>query len=242
MDIIARLARDLRRPLTTATTEQLAAWLARPRWSRATRSTYRYHIQAYYAWLADVADLPVNPAGKLLRVRVPQRPPRPVSVQVLAEILARARNPYRRYILLASHEGLRCGEIAVLRTEHMTRELITVRGKGDKVRYVDTHPLVWAEICRMPPGRIWHLPHHHPDWVAHAVSNYCSVYLTKLGFEDVTMHMFRAYFATEVYRRTGNLRVVQELLGHASVATTQRYTSVSDEERRLAVHALPAVA
>ena len=50
-----------------------------------------------------------------------------------------------------------------------------------------------------------------------------------------TMHKLRHRFATRVYRGSRNLRAVQVLLGHASIATTERYTAVDDDEIRAAM-------
>jgi integrase/recombinase XerC len=55
-----------------------------------------------------------------------------------------------------------------------------------------------------------------------------------------TMHTLRHRFATRAYRGTRNLRAVQVLLGHASIATTERYTAVDDTEVRAAMIAAGA--
>lgn len=55
--------------------------------------------------------------------------------------------------------------------------------------------------------------------------------------EGWSMHKLRHRFATKAYAGSRNLRAVQEALGHASVATTQRYTAVSGTEVRAAVAA-----
>lgn len=54
------------------------------------------------------------------------------------------------------------------------------------------------------------------------------------------MHTLRHRFATRAYRGTRNIRAVQELLGHSSIATTQIYTAVDDEEMRAAMLAAAA--
>jgi site-specific recombinase XerC len=54
------------------------------------------------------------------------------------------------------------------------------------------------------------------------------------------MHQLRHRFASRAYRGTRNLRAVQELLGHANVSITERYTQVDDEERRAAMMAVVA--
>jgi site-specific recombinase XerD len=55
--------------------------------------------------------------------------------------------------------------------------------------------------------------------------------------DGVTAHMLRHWFATKTYTASGNdIRAVQELLGHASVATTQIYTMVESDVKRRAVN------
>lgn len=224
------------------TTQRLASWLARPGLSRATRAVYRFHLQAWCRWKFTVGLVDEDPAIGLPRIRVPKAPPRPVTTTVLAQILRRAGPPYRTYFALAAYAGLRCLEVVTLDREDVTEETMWIRGKGDKVREVPTHPVVWRLVEPLSHGRIWHLPGYEPHVASHKLSMYGSRQLTRLGFPDVTMHMLRHWCGSETYRRSRNLRATQELLGHASIATTERYTQVSSEERRLAVHALPAVA
>jgi len=56
--------------------------------------------------------------------------------------------------------------------------------------------------------------------------------ISRLMPDGWSMHKLRHRFATRGYAGTGNLRAVQEALGHASVATTQRYTAISSREVR----------
>lgn len=238
--VITRFSVSLGADPSHATTQELATWLARSGWSRATRQVYRYHLRAYYGWLASTGLIPADPSEHLLRIRAPHGPPRPVTDAVLNEVLARARNPYLRYFVLAAYGGLRCQEIVTLEREDVDQDRLLVRGKGDKVRMVPTHPLIWQLLADIPPGPIYHLGPYEPHVAAHGLSRHASRVLTRMGHRDVTMHRLRHWFGSRTFQLSKNLRATQELLGHASVATTQRYTQVSDEERRLAVNALPA--
>ena len=58
---------------------------------------------------------------------------------------------------------------------------------------------------------------------------------------NVTLHQFRHTFASECLRRTGNLRMVQVLLGHSKPETTARYLLVFDEEKEEMAYALDDV-
>ena len=56
-------------------------------------------------------------------------------------------------------------------------------------------------------------------------------YATRAGIEkDIHPHTLRHSFATDLYRRTTNIRLTQKALGHSNLATTQIYTHIVDEE------------
>ena len=139
-------------------------------------------------------------------------------------------------ILLAAYQGLRVHEIAKFRGEDIRGGELHVIGKGQVAATVPLHPLVAAEAAKYPQG--WWFPssrtasgHVH----AKSVSTVMGQALERAGVQ-ATPHQLRHYFGTEVFRSSGgNLRVAQELLRHASPATTALYTKVDDAERRAAV-------
>jgi integrase/recombinase XerC len=179
---------------------------------------YLFHIQAWCRWKFTMGLVDQDPSVGLPRIRVPKPPPRPVTTAALGQIMRRAVAPYRTYFGLAAYAGLRCLEIVTLDREDVTEESMWIRGKGDKVREVPTHPVVWHLVEPLPLGRIFHLPGYEPHVAAHKLSMYGSRQLTRLGFRDVTMHMLRHWCGSETYRRSRNLRATQEILGHASIA------------------------
>jgi integrase len=134
--------------------------------------------------------------------------------------------------LLAGEAGLRRAEVAVVHCNDLLRDdagwSLIVHGKGGKQRVVPLTDRLAAEIRTYAPrgylfpGRID--GHVSPSWVGTVISN-----LMPPGW---TMHKLRHRFATRGYAGTRNLRAVQEALGHASVATTQRYTAVANDEVR----------
>jgi integrase len=147
-------------------------------------------------------------------------------------------------VLLAAFQGLRCGEIARLSRDDVTVEWLPVLRKGGKTQLLPTHPLVFAELSALPPGPA--VPrtrggHFRPKGLAIAASRQ----LTRAGLPDLTLHWFRHRFATmsllpkDLGGAGADVRTVQELLGHESLASTQVYTRVTDTQRRAAVLALP---
>ena len=125
-----------------------------------------------------------------------------------------------------------------------TRDALTVTGKGNKTRMVPLLPQVArliAEYVALCPN----LPPDGPLFVgarggplSPRVMQLAMARLRgALGLPDsATPHALRHSFATHLLARGGDLRAIQELLGHASLSTTQIYTAV-DTERLLDVYA-----
>lgn len=227
---------DLPAGLCAATGEELAAWLAFEDWSRATRATYHKHLIRFYRWATNPGDpwLSFDPSAELRAPTVPAGLPRPAPADVVRRAIHDTADPWRLFCRLAAFAGLRACEIAVLRREDVDAEWIRVhRGKGGKGRAVPTRPLVWELVAPMPPGPLVRRPSGKPptgDWV----STHTGAYLTSVGI-PTALYGLRHAFATEVQNRYRDLRTTQELMGHASPVTTQRYTLVTDESKRDAV-------
>jgi integrase/recombinase XerC len=142
--------------------------------------------------------------------------------------------------------GLRLGEALSLRRADAPRAgqaALRVTGKGDKQRTVPVLPAVVAAIddylAHAPagaPGDPLFLGARGGPLNPRLVQRRMAELRARLGLpEDATPHALRHSFATHILAGGADLRAIQELLGHASLSTTQRYTAV-DAERLLAVH------
>jgi integrase/recombinase XerC len=234
--ILRRMDTQTECGLDAATADEIRDWINMGRRSKATRSLYRTAVASFFAWATDPADprLDYNPTVLVPTVRVPKRSPRPAPEGMLADILARARRPYRDWFVLASYGGLRCCEIAELDREDITEKAMELHGKGDKYRVVPTHPLVWAAVRDLPPGPVARNRDGGRTTRLH-ITRRANPHLHALGYA-ISMHQLRHRFATAVYEASGfDLRTVQELLGHTSVATTQGYVAVAAQARTRAV-------
>lgn len=209
-------------------------------WGRQSLATYSRHTRGFYRWAIQVGRLaPPDPSDALPRPSVPRTVPRPATDEELAAALERARDPYRLWVLLAAYAGLRCIEIARLSREDVTERGIAIRaGKGDKPAFVPTHPLIWQAVRDLPPGPIARRADNgEPVATERYISYAWCAYARRVGIR-VGMHQFRHWFGTTALRNCGNMRTVQTLLRHSSIASTVIYTAVSDMELTQAVESL----
>jgi integrase/recombinase XerC len=228
--VLRSAARELPHGLC-AEPQEIVAWLATHR-AANTRAGYATALRAFYRWCLADGRITVDPTAGLPAPRQRRGVPRPVTDAELAALLGRARQPVATWCTLAAYAGLRCVEVARLRPEDITPEVLYVTGKGDKPRAVPTHPLVWAAAAGLPPGPV--AGGRTPATVSHRVS----AEARRLGLPGVTAHRLRHWCLTQV-QRGGDLRVTQEIAGHSSPATTAVYTQVSDAAKRAAVLGLP---
>jgi len=142
--------------------------------------------------------------------------------------------------------GLRIAEALALKRKDMpTGDQLTVSGKGNKSRMVPVLPQVakliadYVALCPLdlpPDGPLFAGARGGP--LGPRIVQLAMARLRgALGLPDsATPHALRHSFATHLLARGGDLRAIQELLGHASLSTTQIYTAV-DSERLLEVYA-----
>lgn len=236
--LLTRMDRVLPYGVEQATEDELADFLGQFV-AVQTKATYLTHIRGFYRWATDPARplLDFDPSATLKRPRVPEGTPRPVTDDELARILT-IPAPWIAPIVLAAFGGLRCFEIAPLRRQDITADLITIRyGKGGKPATVDTHPMVWRHVEPLPKGPLIRKVKGEPadaTWLSQRIA----YQIRKVGVE-ATAHRLRHWFGTNVLAGCGNLRVVQEALRHSNLSTTQVYTKVNPDQRRAGVQSLP---
>jgi integrase/recombinase XerC len=255
-EILTRADRELPFGLELATTDELKAWLYKPRQTRdgerpkakSSIGTYWGALAGFYAWAFDPRNPwleGVNPwAWMPPRPRVPPGQARPVENDQLRRILTQAAQPFRLWALIAAYQGLRCCEIAGLDREHITQvRLFVAYGKGGKQRAHDTDPQVWQAVRDLPPGPLaidWRTGQRaSARFVSVKFAQHCRL---KLGMPGVSMHMLRHWLGVTTLDETDNIRVVQEMLGHDALSSTQIYTRATVKQQRAARARLPRLA
>jgi len=221
----------------TATTSDLVAWLDQPGWKPATRRAVRSSLRAYYKWALDAGVRPDDPSAKLRPIRVPERRIKEAPLEVVEEALAGASDRDRLALGLAVFAGLRRAEIAGLHADHidLVEEMLEVTGKGSKTRWVPIHPRLLADLTEVKRtgGHVF----RGADGWSPVTADAMGRRLARLLPGRWTAHSLRHAYAGNVYRASKDIRAVQQLLGHASVATTQLYTHVDRDDLRAAVGA-----
>lgn len=201
------------------------------------------HVQEFYRWAVapGVGLIGADPSRVLEKPRAQRRLPRPLSESQFRVLLAAADPETKAIIGLSGFAGLRAGEIAGLVWSEVDLQGRTIRviGKGDKERVVPvSEPL--AEILSALKHRNGPVVRRRDGGngpsTANLISMRASAHGQMLGL-CFRLHQLRHRFATVALDATGDLRVVQELLGHESPATTAVYTKVRQGKLKAAVDA-----
>lgn len=244
-ELLMRVEGDLGE-LNRLTEAKLTTWLARDGWSAQTRATYFGHLHGYMIWALKGGQIDKDPMLNLARPKVPKRSPRPASAEQYRQVMAQAEPRWQVAATLARYAGLRASEIARAQRGDVDEQNIRVRGKGGRVDMLPMHPAVWALVVDLPDGHLV-LSARGVPYSPAAISHAFGTRMRQLGVpRPMGLHMLRHAYATSLLRRAedggagANLRVTQELMRHASPATTAVYTQVTDSERRRAVLALAA--
>jgi len=225
----------------STTPDTLTGWLANPALSPWTRVTYYYHVRSYFGWLHQTAQIESNPATELRVPKTPKDRPRPLTATEATRVLGAASGNLRAYLLLGMLAGMRVHEIAKMRGEDINERTIFVLGKGQQQAFVPTHPALW-DLAQSYPTRGWWFPSARSA-TGHVLGQSISTMMTRhfaaLGV-DGSIHRCRHSYATNLLRNGANIRVVQTLMRHESLATTAKYTAVDEDERIRAIAGLSA--
>jgi site-specific recombinase XerD len=191
--------------------------------SRVTIQNAVWNLRTFFDFLGGLIQR--NPARGVSAGKAPKRLPRVLTVEEVARLIVAARSHRDRAIIeLFYATGCRVSELRSLRVEDLdlaAQSVLVRRGKGDKDRLVlygrkaaealETHlgsrrsgPIF--KLCRTALWGIVRLAARRAD------------------LDGVHPHTLRHCFATHLLEHGADLRCIQELLGHASLVTTQKYT------------------
>ena len=252
---LEHFARWLDAPPSGATTEQLESYVAQLRadgLSPATIARRLASLRALYRHLMLLGTRLDNPAAELTSPRRIRKLPRTLSPAEAERLIEAANGTTPRalrdsaIVELLYGAGLRVGELVSLdkSSVDLDERLVRALGKGSKERVVPVGRRAVEALRRyLSRGRPYLDARHRPELFLNAKGGpltRAGVFLIlrrlagKAGLEPerIHPHLLRHSFATHLLEGGADLRSVQEMLGHADLATTELYTHVSDSRRR----------
>jgi integrase/recombinase XerD len=242
------------------TTQHLADYLGHRRSTDGVGTTTVHltgrHLKPFFSWLARRQLREENPAEDLHLPKLPQRLPKTLSEADIRQLLESTAGGTpldlrdRAMLELFYACGLRLSELTMAKLENLSLEegWIRVTGKGNKTRLVPIGSAAREALDQYlqtsRPSLVksvttsWLFLGIHGDRLTVArVATIVKERAVKAGLDPkkVHTHLLRHSFATHLLGHGADLRVIQELLGHADIAATEIYTHV-ETERLKAVH------
>lgn len=217
-------------------------------------------LRTFYRWL-ESENILTNPAIRQVTMpKVPHSVPKPLTVQDAAKTMGQTETDPSKaavkdwvdkrdtaVLLLLYGAGLRVSEALGLTREDVTAAehgVLRIIGKGNKERAVPVLPIIWDAILAYLSVCPFDVDAGEPIFrgekgrplSARVVQLKMQRTREMLGLPDTaTPHALRHSFATHLLSSGADLRQIQELLGHASLSTTQVYTEV-DRDHLLNVY------
>jgi integrase/recombinase XerD len=245
-------------PLSEIGVDELTRFLSARKDSGLSAASLRIttvHLKVFFRWMAMRGKLPMDPAEPLISPRPDMSLPETIhfgDVAKLLDSIDRSKFLGRRdhtMLELFYSSGLRLSELCQARLETLDFEenFIRVTGKGNKTRIVPVgkkaREALEDYLANERPNLVKKKTSSHiflsvrggalsPDRVREIVKERAKM----AGIDhNVYPHLLRHSFATHLLEGGADLRVIQELLGHADISTTQIYTHV-EGKRLKAVH------
>ena len=258
LDALARWLHKNHTPLRDVGTDELAAFLTQRKQEGLSAASLRIttvHLKVFFRWLALKGTLEMDPAEPLLAPRPDLTLPATLHAREITRLLesvdpsARLGRRDLAILELFYAAGLRLSELCGLRFEMMDLEdgFLRITGKGNKTRVVRVGSKALQAIAdylsNERPSLVTKRTSSHlflsirgsalsPDRVRQIVKHRAQL----AGIEQsIHPHLLRHSFATHLLEGGADLRVIQELLGHADISTTEIYTHV-DRHRLKSIH------
>lgn len=242
---LAYMARSLACTPRQVTEELLIDWFGgdhHSHWATETRRSYRNTFNGFYRWAYRNKHVRVDLSYSLPRVRARRPMPRPTPEDVRQEAHEGADDRVNLMLELCDY-GLRRCEVAVVDTDDVTDgpsgPSLLVHGKGRKLRII---PITSQLAARIRAGAAGHTPgapttgHLFPGQVdGHLSPRWVGTLCARVMPGIWTMHSLRHRTATRAHKITHDIIATRDLLGHASIATTEMYTQGDDDAVRIAM-------
>jgi len=233
------------------TIRSFLAWMDERNISRQTSARKIAALRSFYKFLMKRSIVSQNPALMIHTPKIDKKLPTFLTIEQVESLLATpdatgfagARD--KAILELLYSAGMRTFELVGLNHEDvdLARQIIRMRGKGKKERvnpigsYAVAAIRLYMDMKRLHPDRsrfdakALFLNLRGQRLTTRSIRRMLAEYVTLAGLShEVTPHTLRHSFATHLLQRGADLRVVQELLGHENISTTQIYTHITASE------------
>jgi len=191
-------------------------------------------LSSFYRFLYTQGAVTANPLTGIDRPRIKQQDVKYLKHNQVLRLLDSIDDPRDKLIVRTIYAtGVRVSELCNMNIEDIDfdEHTIRIRGKGDKMRTVFIDDDTRGDILKFIGNRI-----EGPVFVGQQGKNISSRAIQHIfknyAPSGITPHKIRHSYASELYKRSKNLRVVQENLGHTSIKTTEIYLHTDIDERR----------
>ena len=191
-------------------------------------------LSSFYRFLYTQGAVATNPLTGIDRPRIKQQEVKYLKHNQVLRLLDSIEDLRDKLIVRTIYAtGVRVSELCNMNIEDIDfdEHTIRIRGKGDKIRTVFVDDDTLTDILKLIGNRIV-----GPVFVGQQGKNISSRAIQHIfknyAPSGITPHKIRHSYASELYKRSKNLRVVQENLGHTSIKTTEIYLHTDIDERR----------
>lgn len=222
--------------------------------SAGTRARKIVSIRQFWKYLKTKVHLiDNNIAEELETPKLPKRIPKYLTLEESVRLLIEAKASSARdncIITIFLNCALRLSELAALNVDQVNSDVLSVVGKGNKERKIFVTPAVkqalaaWLSIRRAMcvDSNALFISRNHQRLTTRAIQNLVKKHVAATGLSpgDISAHKLRHTAATLMYKYGHvDIRSLQQILGHESIATTEIYTHIDEKQLQAAVNANP---
>lgn len=235
--IINKFSRDLNKPFADISKFEILHWLQEEQnnVSLASSNTYLNVIKSLYNWMYTNKMIVDNPLDSLKPIKHPKPLKTSFTVLEIDSMRNHCKNIVDRVLLeMLLSSGLRCEELCNLKWDDVnmiTKDICVYEGKGNKNRVTmmdditKKYLLEYKDSLKFESDYIFAV--RYAGTVKPRTSDSVWLRLNKLakdaGINKANPHKFRHTFATTLYRRGLDVRMIQKLMGHSNINTTMVY-------------------
>ncbi len=243
------LAKYYKKDLKKLSKENIQEYLRKCNKSSKTKARYITSIHHFYAYLTEKRIISINPCDGIKMPKLDKKLPDYLTIEEVNKLLdIRTSSPYdlrnKAMLEVLYATGMRISELCNLTMSNLFLEdkMIKVFGKGSKERLIPIYDIAIkalddylkygrGELLKTHTSEYVFISSRHTKITRQAFFKYLKQLCKEKGItKNISPHILRHSFATHLLNNGADLRIVQELLGHSDISTTQIYTHLSNEK------------